>query len=120
MPQRLAQGRIQPRRRTDHTDRRRPRPAGRTGEGSLQLQPLLQRRHHRAHPPPRPPHPGERVLEFGTGTGYTTALLATRTGPRTVVSIEIDPATADGARQNLEGLGLDVHVITGDGELGPV
>ncbi|MEU0763674.1 hypothetical protein ABZ351_28780 [Streptomyces microflavus] len=44
--------------------------------------------------------------------------MATRTGPRTVVSIEIDPATADGARQNLEGLGLDVHVITGDGELG--
>ncbi|MEU7334036.1 protein-L-isoaspartate O-methyltransferase family protein [Streptomyces parvus] len=64
------------------------------------------------------PEPGERVLEFGTGTGYTTALLATRTGPGSVVSIEIDTVTADRARQNLDGLGLDVHVITGDGELG--
>ncbi|MEW5542383.1 protein-L-isoaspartate(D-aspartate) O-methyltransferase, partial [Streptomyces cyaneofuscatus] len=51
-------------------------------------------------------------------TGYTTALLATRTGPGSVVSLEIDPVTADRARQNLDGLGLDVHVITGDGELG--
>ncbi|WP_331751024.1 methyltransferase domain-containing protein (plasmid) [Streptomyces globisporus] len=64
------------------------------------------------------PEPGERVLELGTGTGYTTALLATRTGPGSIVSIEIDPVTADRARQNLDGLGLDVHVITGDGELG--
>ncbi|MFI7240419.1 methyltransferase domain-containing protein [Streptomyces cyaneofuscatus] len=64
------------------------------------------------------PRPGERVLELGTGTGYTTALLATRTGPGTAVSIEVDPAIAAQARRNLDGLGLDPLVITGDGEQG--
>ncbi|MFJ1662488.1 methyltransferase domain-containing protein [Streptomyces anthocyanicus] len=64
------------------------------------------------------PEPGERVLELGTGTGYTTALLATRTGPGTVVSIEVDPSIAECARQNLNRLGLDPLVITGDGEEG--
>ncbi|MEU5136963.1 methyltransferase domain-containing protein [Streptomyces californicus] len=64
------------------------------------------------------PEPGERVLELGTGTGYTTALLATRTGPGTVVSIEVDPSIAERARHNLHSQGLDPLVITGDGEQG--
>ncbi|MFI1189733.1 methyltransferase domain-containing protein [Streptomyces californicus] len=64
------------------------------------------------------PEPGERVLELGTGTGYTTALLTARTGPGTVVSVEVDPAIAERARQNLHGLGLDPLVVTGDGEQG--
>ncbi|MFB7049702.1 methyltransferase domain-containing protein [Streptomyces microflavus] len=64
------------------------------------------------------PRTGDRVLELGTGTGYTTALLATRTGPGTVVSMEVDPGIAAQARRNLDGLGLDPLVITGDGEQG--
>ncbi|EGE39543.1 methyltransferase domain-containing protein [Streptomyces sp. SID4928] len=64
------------------------------------------------------PEPGERVLELGTGTGYTTALLATRTGPGTVVSIEVDSSIAEHARQNLHEIGLDPLVVTGDGEQG--
>jgi protein-L-isoaspartate(D-aspartate) O-methyltransferase len=44
----------------------------------------------------------DRVLEIGTGTGYVTACLA-RLGGR-VVSVEIDPALAELARQNLESL----------------
>ncbi|MFI8164623.1 protein-L-isoaspartate O-methyltransferase [Streptomyces microflavus] len=46
-------------------------------------------------------------------------MLATRTGPGTVVSLEIDPCIAAQARRNLDGLGLDPLVITGDGEQGP-
>ncbi|WP_405196308.1 protein-L-isoaspartate(D-aspartate) O-methyltransferase [Streptomyces anulatus] len=64
------------------------------------------------------PSPGNRVLEIGTGTAYTTALLAARTGPGTVVSMEIDPGIAVQARTNLISLGFDPLVITGDGELG--
>lgn len=64
------------------------------------------------------PRPGERILEIGTGTGYSSALLAHRTGPGTVTSIEIDPHIAAHARQRHSALGADVHTITGDGELG--
>ncbi|MGY3056091.1 protein-L-isoaspartate(D-aspartate) O-methyltransferase [Streptomyces sp. TE3672] len=64
------------------------------------------------------PGPGDRVLEIGTGTGYTTALLTHRTGPGTVVSVEIDPVIAERAEQRLRALPCDVQVVTGDGELG--
>ncbi|GAA4960597.1 methyltransferase domain-containing protein [Yinghuangia aomiensis] len=60
--------------------------------------------------------PGQRVLEIGTGTGYTSALLRDRVGPTGhVVSVEVDKALADGARENLAAVGVDVQVVTGDG-----
>ncbi|MER5988684.1 rRNA adenine N-6-methyltransferase family protein [Streptomyces sp. NPDC001787] len=64
------------------------------------------------------PEPGDRIMEIGTGTGYTTALLATRTGASQVVTIEIDTHLAARATQRLAMLNLHPLVITGDGELG--
>jgi len=63
--------------------------------------------------------PGMRVLEIGTGTGYTAALLAERLGARNVTTIEIDPTLAARARAALATAGYgDVTVITGDGAQG--
>ncbi|MCB5908801.1 methyltransferase domain-containing protein [Streptomyces pinistramenti] len=64
------------------------------------------------------PRPGDRVLEIGTGTGYTTALLAARVGAANVVTMEIDGRLADRATERLATLDLHPHVITGDGEPG--
>jgi protein-L-isoaspartate O-methyltransferase len=64
-------------------------------------------------------HPGMRVLEIGTGTGYNTALLAHRLGAEHVVSVEIDPGLAAQARAALARAGYPaVRVIVGDGALG--
>jgi protein-L-isoaspartate O-methyltransferase len=63
--------------------------------------------------------PGMRVLEIGTGTGYTAALLAHRLGPQNVTTIEVDPSLAEHARTALAGAGYgEVTVITGDGARG--
>jgi protein-L-isoaspartate(D-aspartate) O-methyltransferase len=63
--------------------------------------------------------PGMRVLEIGTGTGYTAALLAHYLGARNVISIEVDPALAAQAQSALERAGYgEVTVITSDGALG--
>lgn len=60
---------------------------------------------------------GMRVLEIGTGTGYNAACMA-ELGTN-VVTIEIDPQTADHAREALQTAGYpDVVVITGNGEDG--
>jgi protein-L-isoaspartate(D-aspartate) O-methyltransferase len=62
---------------------------------------------------------GMRVLEIGTGTGYTAALLAHYLGARNVTSIEVDPDLAARARAALERAGYrEVTVITGDGARG--
>ena len=58
--------------------------------------------------------PGQRVLELGTGNGWNSALLAQRTGPGLVTSIEVDASLADTARPLLPG--VDVQV--GDGTKG--
>lgn len=57
--------------------------------------------------------PDHHVLEIGTGTGWNAALLSRRAA--SVVSVEVDPAIAEQARQNLERTGHDVTVVTGDG-----
>jgi protein-L-isoaspartate(D-aspartate) O-methyltransferase len=63
--------------------------------------------------------PGERVCEIGTGSGYNAALLAHRLGAENVVSVEIDPALAERARQALAAAGYPaVTVLTGDGTYG--
>jgi protein-L-isoaspartate O-methyltransferase len=59
--------------------------------------------------------PGDRVLEIGTGTGWTAALLAERTGQHTVTSLEIDPGLAATARENLASAGYAPAVIEADG-----
>lgn len=60
-------------------------------------------------------HPGQRILEIGTGTGWSTSLLSHRLGDDQVVSIEVDPLVADTARRNLAGNGWAPLVITGEG-----
>jgi protein-L-isoaspartate(D-aspartate) O-methyltransferase len=64
------------------------------------------------------PQPAERVLEIGTGTGWTAALLAHQLGDDHVVSVEVDPAVADTARQNLTRVGRSPLVVTADGAQG--
>jgi protein-L-isoaspartate(D-aspartate) O-methyltransferase len=46
--------------------------------------------------------PGQRVLDVGAGSGWTTALLAHLTGPTgTVVGVELEPDLAAWGEQNL-------------------
>ncbi|GCD99248.1 methyltransferase domain-containing protein [Embleya hyalina] len=62
--------------------------------------------------------PGHRVLELGTGTGWNAALLARRAGAGNVVSVEVDPDLAEGARKALAAAGVEVRVEVGDGAHG--
>jgi protein-L-isoaspartate O-methyltransferase len=64
------------------------------------------------------PQPGEHVLDIGAGTGWTTALLASRVGPGNVIGIEIDPAMATAAAQRLGAAGIDAEIITGNADHG--
>ncbi len=62
-------------------------------------------------------HPGDKVLEIGTGSGYQAAILA-ELGAQ-VFTIEIVEALATRAKQTLEQLGYHgVHVRAGDGYQG--
>ncbi|MGH3320571.1 MAG: methyltransferase domain-containing protein [Streptosporangiaceae bacterium] len=62
--------------------------------------------------------PGQRVLDLGTGTGWTSALLATRLGQESVVGVEVDPAVAEAARARLRAAGLAPLIVTGEGDDG--
>lgn len=62
--------------------------------------------------------PGHTVLELGTATGWNAALLATRTGPGRVTSVEIDAELAAAARKKLARAGPDVRVARADGAAG--
>lgn len=56
----------------------------------------------------------EKVLEIGAGSGYMAALLAHR--GQQVITLEIDPAMAQIARDNLQKAGIyNAEVRTGDG-----
>ncbi len=63
-------------------------------------------------------HDGHRVLEIGTGTGYTAALLAAQLGDDAVITIEIDATVAQQARASLAAAGYTPTVITADGAAG--
>lgn len=59
------------------------------------------------------------VLEIGAGTGYNAALLSVLVGPRgRVVSVDVDPGLARGARRALRGAGYKARVVAGDGREG--
>jgi protein-L-isoaspartate(D-aspartate) O-methyltransferase len=64
------------------------------------------------------PEPGHRVLEVGTGTGWTAALLSHVVGETNVTSIEIDRANAEQAAKNLVAAGVQPHLLVGDGAYG--
>lgn len=59
---------------------------------------------------------GDRVLEIGTGTGWTAALLCELSGSASnVTSVEADPQLAAQAVATLKAVGYAPQVITGDG-----
>src|SRR5215207_6665082 len=62
---------------------------------------------------------GMNVLEVGAGTGYNAALLSLLVGSRgRVVSVDVDPELARGARRALRVGGYRLRVVAGDGRAG--
>ncbi|WP_327236799.1 ATP-grasp peptide maturase system methyltransferase [Streptomyces sp. NBC_01317] len=61
---------------------------------------------------------GTRVLEIGTGTGYSSALMCHCLGADNVTTVEVDPDVAERADTALETLGFSAWTVTGDGLLG--
>ncbi|MFG3287231.1 ATP-grasp peptide maturase system methyltransferase [Streptomyces sp. NPDC048179] len=61
---------------------------------------------------------GDKVLEIGTGTGYSTAILCHRLGDDQVVSVEYDPELAAPAAEHIHAAGYHPTLITGDGLAG--
>ncbi|MGW4412006.1 methyltransferase domain-containing protein [Nonomuraea sp. NPDC004702] len=63
--------------------------------------------------------PGMRVLEIGTGTGWTAALLSHLVGDQgKVTSIEVDQVVAEQAAKNVSEAGYSPRLLVGDGALG--
>jgi protein-L-isoaspartate(D-aspartate) O-methyltransferase len=62
---------------------------------------------------------GQNIMEIGTGSGWNAALIKYLTGEEgRVVSLEILPEIARRAHERLRDLGIDVHVVNGDGSKG--
>ncbi|MDS1271486.1 methyltransferase domain-containing protein [Lipingzhangella sp. LS1_29] len=64
------------------------------------------------------PYSGDRVLEVGTGTGWTAALLSAYLGAQQVTSIEVDEQVAAQAKKHLDGAGFAPRLLVGDGAIG--
>ncbi len=66
------------------------------------------------------PLPGEHVLDVGSGSGWTTALLSDIVGPEGgVVGVEREPSLVEFGRANLETYDEgDARIIPADGVLG--
>lgn len=61
---------------------------------------------------------GDRVLEIGTGCGYTTALLCHAVGDNAVHSVDIHPDLVGTARHALARLDYHPTIVTDDGARG--
>lgn len=60
-----------------------------------------------------------RVLDVGTGTGWTSALLAARLGGAAVTTVEVDPRIASEAAARLKAAALlPARLVVGDGLAG--
>jgi protein-L-isoaspartate(D-aspartate) O-methyltransferase len=63
-------------------------------------------------------HPGHKVLEIGSGSGYQAAILSEIVGKQgAVYTIEIVPKLYEFSKNNLKEY-TNIHVIKGDGSLG--
>ncbi|MBY5268526.1 protein-L-isoaspartate O-methyltransferase family protein [Spiribacter salinus] len=83
------------------------------GEGEVMLEPKVEGRLMQA----LDPHPHERVLEIGTGSGYLAACLAQMASH--VTSVELHPAFSENAQKTLDREGVrNVHLETGDAARG--
>ncbi|MEO3874113.1 ATP-grasp peptide maturase system methyltransferase [Nonomuraea sp. B12E4] len=58
---------------------------------------------------------GDKVLEIGTGTGYSTALMCARLGDKAVTSIEYDPEVAARAETAISAAGYSPTCVVEDG-----
>ncbi len=59
--------------------------------------------------------PGHRVLEIGTGSGYSAALLCERVGSENVTTVDIGDEVVELARERLGAAGYGPAVIAADG-----
>ncbi|MEV5576206.1 methyltransferase domain-containing protein [Spirillospora sp. NPDC052269] len=62
--------------------------------------------------------PGHRVLDVGTGTGWTAALLSRLVGEENVTTVEVDPQVSGWAAANLKRAGASPRLVVGDGAHG--
>jgi protein-L-isoaspartate O-methyltransferase len=60
------------------------------------------------------PQPADRILDAGTGSGYSAALLADRFGDDLVTSIDIDSYLVRAARERLAGFGRTPRLEVAD------
>lgn len=61
---------------------------------------------------------GNQIMEIGTGTGYSTALLCHRLGAARVVSIDNQADLVELARERLRQVGFDPHLVAVHGAEG--